>query len=405
MNDRDIVRDLARRVAAYAAEPANARIVKRWQDVNGLRKPDRPPVWCRPVGAWDEILPDSALRCSDPGLRGVEKGLRRILIKREMGDDTPINDWYDVPIKLDVDPPNTWGVDIGHHMPSEKGGAWLFDPPLKQAEDLDKLRLPTYRLDRAGTDRALAQAGELLGDILPPRLYGGPPIGATLCSYAAELRGLTPMLMDMMDSPELVHRLMAYLRDACLRGMDQVEATGLMSTNRFDPMTGSDPVGKARADGTLGFENLWCMGNSQEFDPVSPDMWKEFLLEYQKPIFARFGLVAYGCCENLTNKMEGVLAIPNLRIFVCSAWTDLGKLVERVGDKHVIMWRQKATDVVHAPDEAALRKALREGLKRLRGCRVQIVLRELQTLNGRPDRLHVWSRVAIEEAERFAREN
>lgn len=405
MNERGLIRDLARQVAAYASEPANEAIFRRWRDVNELRQPDRPPVWCRPVGAWSEILPASALLCKDPALRSVERELRVILIKREINDDTPVNGWFDVPVRFSVDPPNLWGVDIARHRPAESGGAWLYDPPLKTIDDLDKLRKPSFHLDRAGTDRALAQAGELLGDILPPRLQAAPPINATLCWYAAELRGLTPLLMDMMDEPELVHRLMAHLRDSCLQAMDQVAATGLLSSNHHEPMTCSDPFGKTHPGGTPGLDNLWCMGNSQEFDPVSPAMWEEFLLHYQKPVFARFGRSAYGCCENLTHKMDGVLSIPNLRIFVCSAWTDLVKVVERVGDKHVIMWRQKATDVVHAPDEATLRKALRDGLSQLRGCHVQIVLRELQTLNGRPDRLHVWTRIAKEEAARFMEAN
>jgi hypothetical protein len=88
----------------------------------------------------------------------------------------------------------------------------------------------------------------------------------------------------------------------------------------------------------------------------------------------------------------------NLRIFVYSAWTDLDRVIKRVGDRYVIMWRQKASDVVFAEDVAALRRDLQEGMRRLRGCHVQIVLRELQTLAGHPDRLHVWTRLAKEAA-------
>jgi len=131
-------------------------------------------------------------------------------------------------------------------------------------------------------------------------------------------------------------------------------------------------------------------------------MWQEFCLSYQMPIIQRFGLAAYGCCENLTHKIAGVLTIPNLRIFVASAWTNLGKVIERVGDRYVIMWRQKASDVVFAEGPAALKRDLEEGMRRLRGCYVQIVLRELQTLAGHPDRLHVWTRLAQEVAAKYA---
>ncbi len=400
MSERDEVRRLAARVAEIARAPRQAAIRKRWHDVNELRRPDRPPVWCRPVGAWQELLPESSLVCRDKELRGLERQFRMALIKEEIGDDTPVSAFLDVAARWKIDPPTLWGMEIGRHKPAEKGGAWLYDAPLKSASDVEKLAVPRFVFDREATDRALAAAEASVGDIQPPRLRVSPPLSATLGTYAAELRGLTPLLMDMADEPEQVHRLMGRLQQGCLAGLDAAEGTGLLSPNNDEPMTCSEAFGPAHPGGRLGLDNQWCMANSQEFDPVSPAMWEEFLLDYQKPILARFGRVAYGCCENLTRKIDGVLAIPNLRIFVCSAWTDLPTVVERVGGRHVIMWRQKATDVVHAPDAASLRKAIREGLDRLRGCHVQIVLRELQTLNGDLRRLHDWARIAMEEAGR-----
>jgi len=402
MNERARLRDWARQVAAIAASPENEAVLRRWRDVNALRCPDRPPVWCKPVGAWDELLPPQALLSSTPELRGVERTLRRILIKHEIRDDSPVTPWFETAARFRVDPPNRWGVEIGRHTSGVAGGAWGYDPPLRDRDDLARLTMPSFTLDRDESERGLARLHDLLGDILPVRCVAALPLSATLCVEAAALRGLTPLLLDMADDPDWVRRFMGFLRDACLRSMDQVEATGWLAENRHEAMTGSDPVGPVSADGTIRLANLWCLANSQEFDPVSPEMWEVYLLEFQKPILARFGLTGYGCCENLTRKIDGVLSIPNLRIFVCSAWTDLETVVDRVGRRKVIMWRQKATDVVHAPDEAALRKALRDGLDRLRGCHVQIVLRELQTLQGRLDRLHVWTRIAKEEAERFA---
>jgi hypothetical protein len=148
--------------------------------------------------------------------------------------------------------------------------------------------------------------------------------------------------------------------------------------------------------------DLWIAANSQDFDQVSPAMWEEFLLAYQLPIFAQFRYVSYGCCESLTRKMAAVLKIPNLRVFVCSAWTDLEKVVEAVGDRYVIMWRQKATDVVFAEDAQQIRRQVDEGLRVAAGSRVQIVLRELQTLNGRLGRLKEWATVAKEVAAKYS---
>jgi len=195
---------------------------------------------------------------------------------------------------------------------------------------------------------------------------------------------------------------MRHLCDATLAGLDAVEASGLLTANNTGPMTCSDPLPGAEGGDALTCRNLWCMANSQEFDQVSPSMWETFCLDYQKEIFGRYGWVGYGCCESLTHKAEGVLSIPNLRIFVCSAWTDLDRIIELVGTDCCIMWRQKASDVTLPDDDERIRRDLDEGARRLQGLHYQIVLRELQTLAGHADRLHVWSRYAREAAARYS---
>jgi hypothetical protein len=154
-------------------------------------------------------------------------------------------------------------------------------------------------------------------------------------------------------------------------------------------------------DKNIKLNDLWGHTESQEFQEISPAMWEEFLLSYQIPILEKFWLTSYGCCENLTRKIDGVLRIPNLRIFVSSAWTDLSKVAETVGDKYTIMWRQKATDVVFN-DLDSIRKHLEEGMKIVKDCYVQIVLRELQTLDGKPNRLKEWASIAKEITAKYA---
>ena len=394
---REYVRDLAKQIADIAVAPENERIKQRWRDVNALRKPDRPPVWCRPVGAWPELLPEESLECEDPYLRGIERGFRQTLIKRDIADDSPVEPWFGVRAAFDYDPPNVWGVDASKKRPNSAGGAWAYDPHLRTPADFDNLRLPTLSYNKTRTEERLSQAHELLGDILPVKPTCGAPLSATLGTAAADLRGLSQMMVDMMSEPELMHRLMAHLRDGVMQAMDHVEKTGLLTPNNTGPMTCSDPVGQ-ETDGNYTFKNLWVSLNSQEFDAVSPEMWEEFCLAYQMPIVERFGLCQYGCCEDLTHKMDGVMRIPNLRVFVSSAWTDLDRVIDSVGDRHVIMWRQRATDVIYAQDTDVLKRDLQNGVKKLTGCRYQIVLREIQTLAGNLDRLHEWTRLAIEAA-------
>lgn len=379
-----------------------ALIRKRWADVNALRKPDRAPVWCRPVGCWKEIVADDMLRCSEPWLRQIERGFLQTIHKRDIDDDEPVEGGFAVPAVFACSPANTWGVDVGRRTSGQPGGAWGYDPPLKDAGDFDRLRIPAFAYRERETAERRARAEDLLGDILPVTITAHPFLSATLGTAAADLRGLEQMMVDMIQAPALVHRLMAFLRDANLSALDRIEASGLLTANHTGPMTCSDPPGEPDASGRITCRNLWCMANSQEFDQVSPAMWETFCLQYQKPIFERFGWIGYGCCENLTHKADGVLSIPNLRIFTCSAWTSLTTVLEKVGKKACIMWRQKASDVVFAGNLQQVEKDLMEGARQLQGHSYQIVLRELETLAGHRNRLHEWTRAAREAAERYA---
>ena len=398
--ERDLVRDLGRQAQALATSPEYAARVQRWCDVNARRKPDRPPVWCKPIGCWSELLPETELQCTDPWLRNFERAFRRQLIKQQIGDDSLILPYWPVSAAIRSQNKHVWGVEVGHHAPSSAGGAWGYDPPLKAPEEVTRLQKPVFVHDRAATEQELQRASELLDGVMPVRVTAGLPLDPNIGCTAAELLGLDNLMLQLAMDPDSMHRFFAFLRDSVLASMDQVEAMGVLTENNTGEMYTSDSLKKTPPHVPVRISDLWGMTNSQEFDQVSPDMWNEFLLAYQKPILARFGLTAYGCCENLTQKIDGVLTIPNLRIFVCSAWSDLGKIVDAAGKKHTIMWRQKASDVVFTRDIGTIRTHLQEGVRRLQGCRFQIVLRELQTLNGNLRRLHEWTALAKEAAER-----
>ena len=401
--EKSLVCELALQVAEIANSETNRQIIKRWSDVNALRRPDRAPVWCRPMGCLEELIPQDTLVCKDSWLRSLEYYFRQILCKYEIGDDSPVEPYFDVQAVFDIDPPNRWGVEVGKHISDEKGGAWSYDPQLKSKADFKKLKMPSFTYNESKSLEQFDKLGELLGDILPVKLVCNPVGNATLGMPAADLRGLEQIMMDMIAGPELMHKLMAYILDVRQRELDVIESSGLFIPNRYaPPVLCSNQIGPEVENGKYTFKNSWCMGNSQEFDQVSPAMWEEFCLQYQKPIFERFGYICYGCCENLTHKIDGVLSIPNLRIFVCSAWTDMNVVLEKINKDYCIMWRQKASNVVFPDDINEIRTDLEEGIKRLQGQYYQIVLQELQTLAGHPDRLHIWTDIAKELAVKYS---
>jgi hypothetical protein len=399
--ERNIVRELATRLAELAHSDENAYRQKLWLDVNSLRKPERPPVICHPgSGAWAETHLSESIICKDPFLSGIEHQFRQTLYKWELGDDTVISPYMWVSAVMRLEGQHFWGLPIGYvsvRYEDVSVTAWRYDPPIKEESDIDRIIPPRYHYDDTATQESLNRMNDLLGDILPVKLTCSlPGPGAWLHGWATELRGVQQLLLDLMDRPEWVHQLMRKLMEGFLSVMDQYEEMGMLTLNNSGTMA-CDDLPQADFDGkNVRLRDIWGRGESQEFQGVSPAQHEEFLLQYQKPILERFGLTFYGCCEDLTNKIPLILSIPNLRKFVCSPWTDIGKLAEAVGDRYVIEWRQKATDVVYASDLTDVRRHLEQGLNLAKKCPIQIVLQELETTNHNPRRLADWSALAKE---------
>ena len=121
-----LVRELARKTMELASSDTYEARRRRWRDVNEGRRPDRAPVWCRPAGAWSEILPDSRLECEDPLCRGVERALRQHLYKDDVGDDHIVEPWWPVAAVFDCDTEYPWGVRTKHLVASTDAGDVFF---------------------------------------------------------------------------------------------------------------------------------------------------------------------------------------------------------------------------------------------------------------------------------------
>jgi len=193
------------------------------------------------------------------------------------------------------------------------------------------------------------------------------------------------------------------MRDGVLRTHDQAEAAGDwgLASHNNQAMTYSrelpDPA--PDTDGVKRFQ-LWHFASAQEFALVSPQMHDEFLLQYQIPIAARFGLTAYGCCEDLTNKIDILRQIPNLRRIAATPWADVPKFAEQVGTDYVISWRPSPANMICTGfDPDRVRKITREALTASRGLHIDITLKDIQTVEGEPQRLAEWVRTTKEVIE------
>ena len=391
---RAALRDIARKVAEAAGSEENLYRRTLWYDSNSLRKPARIPVFCELYDTWHEVLPETILICKDSLFSGVEYELRKSLYKFDLGDDDVVEPWIPVEVVSNLGKDRNvslWGFDVRRQKTDSLG--WVYDRhPVRDESDLEKMVLPTLRYDERSTRERCSRVEDLLGDILPirPTLGAANRQWAKLHSWASALCGMENIYVYMMDNPRFVHAIMQKMMNGILRLMDECEEKNVLELNNTGRLS-CDSIPQPDFDGThVRFRDIWGRGESQEFDGVSPGMYRDFLFQYQLPILRRFGIINYGCCENLTEKLEFVKTIPNLRQFICSAWTDLQKVVDALGDKYVIEWRQSAAKVIGAEKIDDLCESFIEGLRIAKGCYIQVMLDSVMTLDGKPDRLREW---------------
>ena len=103
-----------------------------------------------------------------------------------------------------------------------------------------------------------------------------------------------------------------------------------------------------------------------------------------------------------SHKIDLLRKIPNLRRILVGPRADLKKSAEQIGREYCISWRPNpALMVSQGFDPDNVRKIIRQALKDSKGCNVEIVLKELLTVENDLTRLFKWAEIARQEAENF----
>jgi hypothetical protein len=399
----DLLRELARQVQTAAAQPKYAERIRLWTDHNSLRR-TRPLVLvsCGRYAAYEyEIV---RLTCSDPLYRDLEFQLRHKLYKDWLDDDSILQPWVSVRAVF-TDP--GWGIQATH-TPSEDGAAGAYklaaEPAIKPDDDIArKMRQPRHTIDEVATRLKIERAREALGDLLPVHEDRATPylgFAADLSYSLGQFRGIERLMLDMCDHPEWLHRLLAFLRDGILGAQAECEQAGdfsALSQHNQAECYADETLKPEPGGGPAPRRRLWGFFAAQEYASVSPAMHEEFLFRYQLPIMEQFGLVAYGCCEDLTRKIAMLRPLKNLRRIAVTPWADVAACAQQIGNRYVLSWRPNpATMVCAGFDPDRVRKTLREGLAACADCHTDILLKDIQTVQEDPDRLKNWARLARE---------
>lgn len=428
--DHAVLRDLASRYAEVAAAPRMDDLRELWRGYCA-GEATRVPVLLD-IGLWNawakERFPLAAMECEDPFLRAHERSLRFQLLHASLGDDTVFEPWYTIQAVHTPPGDAVWGIPYrrdetsraGAHRTTDNaplnldaadaiGTAYHLHPVLEIEDDLEKLSQPVFVIDEAETDRRRARLEEAFGSGggggLTVHVDRGPFLkgfGADISTTMARLRGLEEMMLDMYERPEWLHRLAAFLRDGILAHQDASEAAGDISYaagfNQAVPYHRSLPDPRPNAYGARRSE-LWAFFAAQEFTDVSPAMHEEFLLAYQRPIMEKWAFVSYGCCEDLTRKIDMLRSVRNLRRIGVTPYADLASCAEQIGTDYLLSWRPGPTDLVCSRfDEEMIRDRLADGVAicRRNDNNFDIMLKDVEALVAGPQSLGRWVEIARE---------
>jgi len=406
-HDVRILRELAKRYAEVAHKPIQDERRDLWRKHNSLVR-TRPLIYVRWLAAWHEA-PQSRLECQDHFFRIHERFLRQMLFQDTIGDDYVIEPWITVRATVVTPPEGLWGLPIRHSPKTDPRGSWQFEPTIVEPEDAEKMVFPRHVVDEEATERNVSRLHDAIGDILEIGVDRSPAYtcwAADISTHLTQLRGLEQLMWDMVERPEWLHRVLKFMSDGILATHDQAEAAGdwrlVNHSNQAmpyslelpDPQANSEPVSRKK---------LWVFMAAQEYTLISPAMHEEFLLRYQLPILERFGLVAYGCCEDLTNKIDMLRQIPNLRRIAVTPVADVARCAEQIGEDYVFSWRPNPSEMICCGfDPDLVRKVIKRGMEAAKGCHVDITLKDVQTVQGKPENLARWVQVVRSVTDHYA---
>ena len=407
LQDKEILRELAKSYAELAGNPVNRERIRRMKNINSL-KPERPPVWIHEI-PWHEmdINGELALRCESGEGRKMERFFRRVLLSwKYFQVDMVVEDAYyitkafkDSGIGLDIKE-QTLASNEANNIISHK-----YEDQLDTEEKVDALLLPEIEAFPDTDSKNLELANDVLDGILPVRLRG-------VCLYhapwdrIARYRSVQSCLEDMAENPELIHKTIAKFTEIGAARMEQMEKLGLYDYNISDLHCTPPYCEGIPADdydgGKVRLKDIWFRTMAQPFSSASPAMLNEYDLEYMKPLMAKCAFGYFGCCEPLDKAIPYLAKIPNMRKIGVSPWANVRSSAEQIGGSFVLACKPNPAKVVFF-DKDSVEREITETVEVCleNKCSYEFVLKDISTVGGKPENLINWVDTVTKVIDRY----
>lgn len=409
--DIQILRQLTQQYVELIHTEEQRNVWQLHADLNDLH-PQRPIVLIEEL-PWHELNFDGflTLRCQDKDFREIEDFLRKkIFHYRYFPGDMIVQPYLSVPKIIHS---TGIGVEVKEETLSlDKNNAVVahkYENQFSDISDPEKLHNPVITYKREESLQRFWKICEAVGDLIPVKLTGadtGYNLGHIAWDTIATFMSVEDLLYHLVDEPEMMHAFVSKLTDIFLDTIRQYEELNLLNPDSPDvhcSSTASRELMNAPVDlEHVKASNVWGRGLAQILASVSPQMHDEFEIQYASKAMEPFGLVYYGCCEPLDNKIDIVKKIPHLRKISITPWADINIAAEAVGKDYVISAKPNPANLPLASSQPdVIRKELRTLLNACRknGTPCELLLKDISTSGYCLENLIAWNRIAKEEIE------
>jgi hypothetical protein len=272
---------------------------------------------------------------------------------------------------------------------------------------IEKIKMPLVSEDKAETKRRMDKARWLFDGIMPLREEGwGYDPYLSCWDPIAMWMSITGVLYGIIDQSDMMHALIGRVVQGYMTMLDQLEELNLIykypqatvhTTGAWTDELPAPGFGERKP----ATRDLWMYAMAQAFATVSPAMFEEYEINYLMPLFERFGLVYYGCCDPLEDRMDKVKRIPHVRKISVSPWAKRERCAEQLGGDYVVSNKPNPAFLADTSFHGDL---VREDLENTReicrryGCPLEFIFKDISTVKNDPLRLKALGEIAMRVA-------
>lgn len=408
MTDKSVqrLRELAEQVREIAELPVQKENIKLWKAVNDLHM-------VRPV-LHTRDLSTEVLAYEDELTTQIED---KFLQKLELDLLARIYEWKHLRLDRVIEPTIRCQCvihDTGFGLPTARDLAQAgnkksayFESSIFTMDDIEKIQTPRVSYDSETTMKNYNRMKEIFDGILEVKLFGRNRFRHVPWDDLLTWMGIEEGMHYFTSKPDMMHAAAKRYVEAITSQVKQYEDLGLLSSNNsFDDIGNNDPgfteqlPGPTESGVGAKLKDMWGNVTDQIMTCVSPAMSQDFALTYEKRYAENFGLLSYGCCERVDNKIANLReAFPTLRKISVSPYTKLERAMERIGSDYVVCFKPNSSYLMAKEFNS---KYFRDelvnvcDLARKYNSNLVINMKSIITLEGDPTRLWKWCDLAQE---------